>query len=597
MPTVVFDVEVDEGQSVKTLGSLRTELEKINEELEQVEVGSKEFTKLSDRARNVSSEIKTLEKTFEGLEPQQKTEAFVKGFEGIAGAVAVTAGSLQLFGVESERIGELEQKVQGAIAIAVGARSVAEGALQARIAARIIAEKAATTATKIATVAQKAFNVVLSANPIGLIVAGVTAAVLIFTKFGDKIKSVIKDNLEPLFNVLEKVGKFLRRVGSAIGLVASEEELAAEKMASAREKRIKAMERELKVQQAAGEETIALERKILDEKLKLYEKDSDEYKDLVNEKAVLEAGYQKKIDDQNAAAAQKRREERQKAREEREAEEQAEREERERKAQEEADRTRKLEEDRLNGIASTLADFRKREEDIEADTELKKIELEQQRALSELDRLNATEEQKQQVREFYARRTQEVITAQEEEGSKERTAIAQREQDAKVAAQVQFAAAVGGIFGELSSLAKEGSAASKAAAIAELAVNTGLGYINALRIAQQSAAATGPGAALAFPIFYATQIASLLGAIGKARSIINTVPGGGGAPTAGRPSTGGGGVGGFGNITPIGQLGEGSVLTPQLGNGNRTPGKVYVLAGDVTSEQEAQAKLNSRRTL
>lgn len=595
MPTVVFDVEVDEGQSVKTLGTLRTELEQINEELEQVEVGSKEFVKLSDRARNVSSEIKTLEKTFEGLEPQQKTEAFVKGFEGIAGAVAVTAGTMQLFGVESERIGELEQKVQASIAIAVGARSIAEGALQARIAARIVAEKAATTATKIATVAQKAFNLVLSANPIGLIVAGVTAAVVIFTKFGDKIKSFIKNSLGPLNDALEKVGKFLRRVGSAIGLVASEEELAAEKMASAREERIKAMERELKVQQAAGEETIALERKILDEKMKLYEKDSDEYKDLVTEKAVLEAGYQKKIDDQNKAAAEKRRQERQKEREAREAEAQKEREEAERRAQEAAEQAAKNEETRLNAIASTLADFRKREEDIEADTELKKIELEQQRALSELDRLNATEEQKQQVREFYARRTQEVITAQEEEGSKERTEIAKREQDAKVAAQVQFAAAVGGIFGELSSLAKEGSAASKAAAIAELAVNTGLGYINALRIAQQSAAATGPGAALAFPIFYATQIASLLGAIGKARSIINTVPGGGSAPTAGRPSTGGGG--GIGNFTPIGQVAEGSILTPQLGNGNRTPGKVYVLAGDVTSEQEAQAKLNSRRTL
>lgn len=151
--SIVFDVEVDSGNSAKTLGSLKTELEEINAELENVEVGSKAFTELSDKARSTSSEIKTLEKTFEGLEPQQKTEAFVKGFEGIAGAVAVTAGSLQLFGVESDRIGKLEEKVQGAIAIAIGARSVAEGLLQAKIAARIIAEKASAVSTKVLTIA------------------------------------------------------------------------------------------------------------------------------------------------------------------------------------------------------------------------------------------------------------------------------------------------------------------------------------------------------------------------------------------------------------------------------------------------------------
>lgn len=88
--TIAFDVEVDSGQSVKTLGSLKTELAAINEELENVEIGSKAFTELSDKARSTASEIKTLEKTFEGLEPQQKTEAFVKGFEAISGAVAVT---------------------------------------------------------------------------------------------------------------------------------------------------------------------------------------------------------------------------------------------------------------------------------------------------------------------------------------------------------------------------------------------------------------------------------------------------------------------------------------------------------------------------
>ena len=44
--TITFDVNVDSKDSAKTLGSLRADLEKINEELEQTEVGSKAFNSL-----------------------------------------------------------------------------------------------------------------------------------------------------------------------------------------------------------------------------------------------------------------------------------------------------------------------------------------------------------------------------------------------------------------------------------------------------------------------------------------------------------------------------------------------------------------------
>ena len=274
MATMTFGVEVDAGNSPKTLKSLKEELEAINEELEQTEIGSKAFTTLSDQARATSSEIKTLEKTFEGLEPQQKTEAFVKGFEAVAGAVAVTAGSMALFGVESEKLGKLEEKVQGAIAIAVGARSIAEGALQAKVAARLIAEKATTAAAKAQIVVQTALNAVLNANPIGLIIIAVTGLVLAFTKFGDKITGFIKNNLGPLNDALEKAGRFLRMVGSALGLVSSEEELAAEKAKELSTAKVEQYERELKVAKARGEDTIQIEKNILTEKMKLYEKDS-----------------------------------------------------------------------------------------------------------------------------------------------------------------------------------------------------------------------------------------------------------------------------------------------------------------------------------
>jgi hypothetical protein len=307
-----YEVNMDTGDSVKTLGTLRDELEQINEELEGVEVGSKAFTDLANKARGVSSEIKTLEKEFEGLEPGQKAEAFVGAFETIAGASAITAGAFSLFGVESEKLGQIEEKVQATIAIAVGARSIAEGALQAKIAARLAVEKAVQVAAKAQIVVQTALNAVLNANPIGAILLAVTGAVVIFTKFGDKIKSLIKDNLQPLNDVLEKVGGWLRRVGSAIGLVASEEELAAEKAKELSQSKIEQYERELTIAKARGEDTIEIERNILNEKMKLYEKDSKEYKDLQTELVALNAQRAREEEEQRKKEEQAREDERKK---------------------------------------------------------------------------------------------------------------------------------------------------------------------------------------------------------------------------------------------------------------------------------------------
>ena len=110
--TISFNVDVNEGNSAKTLGELRAELEAINEELEQTEIGSKAFTELSDKARSTGSQIKALDKQLEGLEPQQTVDAFVKGFEGIAGSIAVATGTLTLFGGESELVQKAEEKLQ-----------------------------------------------------------------------------------------------------------------------------------------------------------------------------------------------------------------------------------------------------------------------------------------------------------------------------------------------------------------------------------------------------------------------------------------------------------------------------------------------------
>ena len=142
-------------KAVKTLGQLEKELEDAREAIKEVEVGSDAFNKLASKIQNASSEVKTLEKQMEGLEPQQKAEAFLKMGEGIAGGFAVAQGAMALAGIESEELEKLQTKVQSAIAIAQGVRMMSEAALMATTAKRIIVEKLAIAQSKIGIVVTK----------------------------------------------------------------------------------------------------------------------------------------------------------------------------------------------------------------------------------------------------------------------------------------------------------------------------------------------------------------------------------------------------------------------------------------------------------
>ena len=92
--------------------------------------------------------------------------------------------------------------------------------------------------------------------------------------------------------------------------------------------------------------------------------------------------------------------------------------------------------------------------------------------------------------------------------------------EAEKASKLSLFSAVSSGFGALAGKLGQATQAGKAAALAEIAIGTGVGFIQGLDIAQKSAKATGPAAAFAFPIFYATQIAAVLGAASRARSIM-----------------------------------------------------------------------------
>lgn len=151
-------------------------------------------------------------------------------------------------------------------------------------------------------------------------------------------------------------------------------------------------------------------------------------------------------------------------------------------------------------------------------------------------------------------------------------------QEAQMATLTEAANAIGALGGIL----KEGSDAAKAAALLDIAIKTGVGFAQGLDIAQKGAAGTGPAAPYAFPIFYAQQIAAVLGAVSRAKSILKG--GGGGAG-------GGGGMGAAG-AAPAPAVPMAGGALPEEGQFGGM-GRVYVLEGDITKTQTRVRRLRN----
>jgi hypothetical protein len=129
--------------------------------------------------------------------------------------------------------------------------------------------------------------------------------------------------------------------------------------------------------------------------------------------------------------------------------------------------------------------------------------------------------------------------------------------------------------------------AGKALALAQIATDTALGFIQGLRIAQQSAIGlSGPAAALTMPVFYASQVAAVLGAASKAKSLL-----GGGGSTSAPSGSGGGGGGSISSQPP--RMDKFESNRPAMNPNQR----VYVLEKDITDSQGRVARIRHNATL
>ena len=233
---------------------------------------------------------------------------------------------------------------------------------------------------------------------------------------------------------------------------------------------------------------------------------------------------------------------------------------------------------RLDAIQKIRDDFTDKQRQKEAETELQKLALEEEKKIAELDRLKASQEQKLEVLAYYAGLRTDL---EEKENNKKAEIEKLRKQ--------QTLADASNTFNQVAQLAGKDSKIGKAMAIASATISGVQGVQNAYTTAQKSPITTF------FPAYPVVQ-AALAGAvaaknIAAIKSVDSSGKGGGGAP-----NTTSGAASQPPSFNIVGAT-ETSQLAEAVGSQTQQPVQAYVVANDVTTAQSLENNIVEGATL
>ena len=594
--TINYDINVNAGASSRTIQQMEQELNELNNEIKEVGVGSAAFEKAAGNIQKLEKELKGAQATVEGFTLDKKLEAADGAIKVVAGSVAGLTGAVGLLGIESEEFDKLTAQATNAIAFGMGIKDVSEGVGKLAKNFTVAGTKAKLFAAgqKVLNLAQRAFNAILAANPIGLTILAITTLVGLVIALKDKFEAVNK--------VFQFFKGLVTSVGEALGLTATAEEKAAQAAKEASEQRVKDIDNELKVRKAAGEDTVELEREKQRLLTQLTEEGSQERKDAEADALAFEAAQAKAkqdiIDKAEAEAAAKRKE----ARDKKKAEEEAAAQKKLEEEQAETERLAQAEVDRLKTIDDIKNEFLMMIEERDQETELEKAELAEERKLAELEELGADLEAVQAVRDYYAGVKEEAALTDaqtqkdiDDKATADALAAKMAEIDGKAELEQaylgllsQFGNFLGQIAGESKELQIAAIVATQAASIGQILSSTAAA--NAKAVAVNPVGLGQPWVGIN-TVSAGLGIASSIAGAAKSISQIKNSDSGGGS-VGGAPS-----------------LPRGASAAPTVSSANIDIGtnpetaitnnavQAYVVSGDITSSQEAEAKLNNRRQI
>ena len=196
MAKTTFEIDIETAGAVNSAKDLREQFNILEDKMFELAAagreGTKEFAAIRNQLAGTKERIDDLNESIDMLKPEAKFQAFANLGAGIANGFAAAQGAAQLFGSESEALNESLAKVQSAMALAQGIQGLAGMGDSLKVVGTML--KSTTVGTYLATAAQRVYNAVMAANPVGLLVAGLTALVgviaLVVNAMGDETEAL-----------------------------------------------------------------------------------------------------------------------------------------------------------------------------------------------------------------------------------------------------------------------------------------------------------------------------------------------------------------------------------------------------------------------
>jgi len=169
-------ITVDGSEATKSVGSIKSQLKEATAELiamrEKFGDTSDEAVAAAKKVGKLKDSIGDAKQMADAFSPDQKFKAFGQALQGVAGGFSAVQGAMGLMGSESKDVEQMLLKVNSAMALSQGIDSVlASGDAFKTLGTKLMGFS---VVQKTVTEAQRIFNLVMSANPIGVLITAIT---------------------------------------------------------------------------------------------------------------------------------------------------------------------------------------------------------------------------------------------------------------------------------------------------------------------------------------------------------------------------------------------------------------------------------------
>ncbi|MFB9863431.1 hypothetical protein [Rufibacter immobilis] len=336
--TKVYTIEIDGKQAAATVGQLKTQVEQMEAEMENLTLGTKEADEAIRRLGQAKGALKELEDAVDALDPKEKAAAWLDFGNGVVGAFGVASVAAENFGLSSgKNAEEVQKKMMGIItvlqsveAMQKALNSETQSALKAMLAsakAQVMSITGIGNGWTVAGVKAKLFGTTtraaLTATGIGILIVLLGTMIA----YWDTITSKVTNLKNTFSKAFPQMGAFvdavvykLRDMANflSFGLIDDGATAMVKKLDEQERKvtqrRFDARARLIAEEEAAGRATYALKQQQLADELKLLDKSADDYqKQLLDKQSqirVLKAQHDKQLADDAAKAAKEAEEKR-----------------------------------------------------------------------------------------------------------------------------------------------------------------------------------------------------------------------------------------------------------------------------------------------